>query len=111
MLAVGSRAVWPAGDAAQALRAKLPADVAGRIVPESDWTRPGVRIDAVLHHGDTDALRAVCVQVADRDGPIVGVQGLRRGETAVALDRLVVERSLSVNTAAAGGNASLMAIG
>jgi RHH-type proline utilization regulon transcriptional repressor/proline dehydrogenase/delta 1-pyrroline-5-carboxylate dehydrogenase len=29
----------------------------------------------------------------------------------VALERLVVERALSINTAAAGGNASLMTIG
>ena len=27
------------------------------------------------------------------------------GETAIALERLVIERALSVNTAAAGGNA------
>jgi RHH-type transcriptional regulator, proline utilization regulon repressor / proline dehydrogenase / delta 1-pyrroline-5-carboxylate dehydrogenase len=29
----------------------------------------------------------------------------------VPLERLVVERSLSINTAAAGGNASLMTLG
>jgi len=32
------------------------------------------------------------------------------GETAIPIDRLVIERSLSINTAAAGGNASLMTI-
>ena len=36
---------------------------------------------------------------------------LRPGERDVPLERLVLERSLSVNTAAAGGNASLMTIG
>jgi RHH-type proline utilization regulon transcriptional repressor/proline dehydrogenase/delta 1-pyrroline-5-carboxylate dehydrogenase len=40
-----------------------------------------------------------------------GVQGLSQGETNIALERLVIERALSVNTAAAGGNASLMTIG
>ena len=34
-----------------------------------------------------------------------------RGETNILLERLWLERSLSVNTAAAGGNASLMTIG
>ena len=34
-----------------------------------------------------------------------------RGETNLLLERLLIERSLSVNTAAAGGNASLMTIG
>ncbi|MGL5696375.1 MAG: proline dehydrogenase, partial [Plesiomonas shigelloides] len=32
-------------------------------------------------------------------------------ETNLLLERLWVERSLSINTAAAGGNASLMTIG
>ena len=32
------------------------------------------------------------------------------GDRQIALERLLVERSLSVNTAAAGGNASLMSL-
>jgi RHH-type proline utilization regulon transcriptional repressor/proline dehydrogenase/delta 1-pyrroline-5-carboxylate dehydrogenase len=47
---------------------------------------------------------------APRPGPIVGVDGLRPGETAIALERLVIERALSINTAAAGGNATLMTL-
>ena len=46
--------------------------------------------------------------MALRPGAIVGVVGLQPGETHIPLERLVVERSLSINTAAAGGNASLM---
>jgi len=46
-----------------------------------------------------------------RPGAIVSLQGLVPGEANIVLDRLVLERSLSVNTAAAGGNASLMTIG
>ncbi|GKK48211.1 hypothetical protein AB3M40_17170 [Klebsiella variicola] len=56
-------------------------------------------------------LRELCEQVAARDGAIVSVQGFARGETNLLLERLYIERSLSVNTAAAGGNASLMTIG
>ncbi len=37
-------------------------------------------------------------------------RGLRPGETAIALERLVIERALSINTAAAGGNATLMTL-
>ena len=40
-----------------------------------------------------------------RDGAIVSVQGFARGESNILLERLYIERSLSVNTAAAGGNA------
>jgi len=67
--------------------------------------------DAAIYHGDSDQLRAICEQVAARDGAIISVQGFARGETAIVLERLYLERSLSVNTAAAGGNASLMTIG
>jgi RHH-type proline utilization regulon transcriptional repressor/proline dehydrogenase/delta 1-pyrroline-5-carboxylate dehydrogenase len=65
----------------------------------------------VLQHGSATQLQASCEALALRPGAIVSVQGLVPGEADIALDRLVLERSLSVNTAAAGGNASLMTIG
>jgi len=80
------------------------------IAVATDWTSPTVRFDAVLHHGSPAELLDVGRRLATRPGPIVGVDGLRTGETAIALERLVVERALSVNTAAAGGNATLMTL-
>ena len=50
-------------------------------------------------------------QAAQRKGAIVSVHGLNKGETDIPLERLLIEHALSVNTAAAGGNASLMTIG
>ena len=111
VLAVGGSAVWPEADMTKALFARLPKDIQARIKLVSDWNKDEVVFDAVLHHGHSDQLRAVCQQVAKRAGAIVGVQGLSQGETNIALERLVIERALSVNTAAAGGNASLMTIG
>jgi RHH-type proline utilization regulon transcriptional repressor/proline dehydrogenase/delta 1-pyrroline-5-carboxylate dehydrogenase len=111
VLAVGSQALWVDGEDAARLHARLPETLRARIRRVADWQRGDVAFDAVLHHGDGDHLREVCRQVAQRGGPIVGVTGLARGDTALPLERLVVERALSVNTAAAGGNASLMTIG
>ncbi|WP_027476121.1 trifunctional transcriptional regulator/proline dehydrogenase/L-glutamate gamma-semialdehyde dehydrogenase [Curvibacter gracilis] len=108
VLAVGSQAVWP--DSAQALLQRLPDAVQGRVVLCSDWTRPETHFDAVLHQGEPAALRQVALRVAQRPGPIVGITGLLPGEVAIPLERLWVERALSVNTAAAGGNASLMTL-
>jgi len=108
VLAVGSQAVWP--DKAQALLQRLPDVVQGRIVLCSDWTRPETHFDAVLHHGEPAALRQVALRVAQRPGPIVGITGLLPGDAAIPLERLLVERALSVNTAAAGGNANLMTL-
>ncbi|MCK0209561.1 trifunctional transcriptional regulator/proline dehydrogenase/L-glutamate gamma-semialdehyde dehydrogenase [Starkeya koreensis] len=75
----------------------------------------GAAFDAVLFEGDGDALRQLNETIAGRDGPIVLVHGLApdalaRGEL-YPLDLLMLERSVSTNTAAAGGNASLMTIG
>ncbi|CAB3765181.1 trifunctional transcriptional regulator/proline dehydrogenase/L-glutamate gamma-semialdehyde dehydrogenase [Paraburkholderia humisilvae] len=72
--------------------------------------------DAVLFEGDSDELLTLTKEVAKRPGPIVSVQGvaaraLESGDEDYALERLLTERSVSVNTAAAGGNANLMTIG
>ena len=108
VLAAGSKAVWPAD--ATALRERLPELVRERIDKVDDWRASEARFDAVLHHGSAEALLAVVRAVAERPGPIVAVEGSRPGETALALERLVVERAVSINTAAAGGNATLMTL-
>ena len=109
VLAVGAQALWPAD--AQYDWAGLPVELLTHIAITPDWRAPGVDFDAVLLHGDAaDALNAQRV-LAARPGPIVGLTVLRPGATDVPLARLLTERSTSVNTAAAGGNASLMTLG
>ncbi|RJG04613.1 trifunctional transcriptional regulator/proline dehydrogenase/L-glutamate gamma-semialdehyde dehydrogenase [Noviherbaspirillum sedimenti] len=110
-LAVGSALLWPDEQPARALQAQLPPAVRERIRMVADWRADAAHFDAVMHHGDSDQLRAVCEQLVQRTGPIVGVIGLARGVSAIPLERLLIERVVSVNTAAAGGNASLMTIG
>jgi RHH-type proline utilization regulon transcriptional repressor/proline dehydrogenase/delta 1-pyrroline-5-carboxylate dehydrogenase len=108
VLAVGSRAIWPA--AAQALLQRLPQPVQACVSLADDWSAPEVAFDAVLLHGAAPALAEVRSRLAARPGPIVNVERFAPGDAAIALERLVVERSVSINTAAAGGNATLMTI-
>ncbi|EKM5065510.1 trifunctional transcriptional regulator/proline dehydrogenase/L-glutamate gamma-semialdehyde dehydrogenase [Cronobacter turicensis] len=107
----GSRVLWVDEPLQRTLAKQLPAAVNAII----DFAKPDVLFsqffDAVIYHGDSDQLRALSEKVAAREGAIVSVQGFARGETNLLLERLWLERSLSVNTAAAGGNASLMTIG
>ncbi|MDC7718960.1 trifunctional transcriptional regulator/proline dehydrogenase/L-glutamate gamma-semialdehyde dehydrogenase [Vogesella sp. DC21W] len=64
-------------------------------------------VAAVLYAGpDAEVLRQT---LARRDGALIPLLLVERG--GYNLHRLVVERALSVNTTAAGGNASLMSIG
>ncbi|HSX71519.1 MAG TPA: hypothetical protein VLF16_11365, partial [Pseudomonas sp.] len=108
-LAIGSHALLP--ESQRELLAALPKEVQKRVATVADWTSLEAEFDAILHHGDSDQLREVSQQAARRKGAIVSVHGLNRGETDIPLERLLIEHALSVNTAAAGGNASLMTIG
>ena len=106
VLAVGSRALWPAQ--ARALHDALPAEVRARIdLHEQVDTQA---FDVALVHGDAPARLALAARLASRPGPVVPLCALRSGDLQVPLERLVTERTLSVNTAAAGGNAALMAL-
>lgn len=108
-MAVGAKPLWPVAQQAEA--AALSDDATRHIGWVQDWRAPQALFDAVLHHGSADSLLAVQQNLAQRAGPIVGVWHGAPGERDIALERLVIERSVSVNTAAAGGNASLMALG
>ena len=66
--------------------------------------------DAVLHHGSEQQLQQLQRQIAARQGAIVGITHLKPLQQDIALERLVIERAISINTAAAGGNASLMTL-
>jgi RHH-type proline utilization regulon transcriptional repressor/proline dehydrogenase/delta 1-pyrroline-5-carboxylate dehydrogenase len=106
VLAVGSRAVWPLS--AQALHAQLPVAVQSQLMLEE--IANGHPVDAALLHGDAPTTLRWQAQLAQRPGAIVTLTALRPGDAAVPLARLVSERSISTNTAAAGGNASLMTL-
>lgn len=92
------------------IRGQLPEAIQKHIQLVKDWQKTDTHFDTVLYHGDSDQLAEVCRIVATRKGPIISVHGFARAETNIPLERLLIERSISVNTAAAGGNASLMTI-
>ncbi|MFZ4832021.1 trifunctional transcriptional regulator/proline dehydrogenase/L-glutamate gamma-semialdehyde dehydrogenase [Rouxiella sp. Mn2063] len=109
--ATGCRVLWPEAQLQREIFNTLPKDVQARIDFTKDWQSSTIAFDAVIYHGDADQLRQLGETIAQRSGPIVSIQGFARGEDNLLLERLLVERSLSVNTAAAGGNANLMTIG
>ncbi|HWL29583.1 MAG TPA: trifunctional transcriptional regulator/proline dehydrogenase/L-glutamate gamma-semialdehyde dehydrogenase, partial [Burkholderiaceae bacterium] len=111
--ACGNRAMFLDTPAAQAWRAGAGAGTNVTLVTD-DMVDEAV-FQGVLFEGDGDDLRAWNERIAARNGPILIVQGLTpdalASGAAYTLEQLVAERSSSVNTAAAGGNASLMSIG
>src|SRR5690606_15082121 len=107
VLAVGSRAVWNADDpTAAALFRRLPAAVQACVTLSVQWQVEDY--DAALHEGDRASLLALQHTLAQREGAIVPLTTLLAEDAVVPLERLVIERALSIDTTAAGGNASLM---
>ncbi|WP_332673789.1 trifunctional transcriptional regulator/proline dehydrogenase/L-glutamate gamma-semialdehyde dehydrogenase [Aromatoleum sp.] len=105
-LATGNRIVFGDDEAARALLAVLPPAVAAHVEIDADWAAGSFA--ALLFDGPDASADAWRRRLAARDGPI---RALVRPQPIYDPARLVVERSLSINTAAAGGNASLMAMG
>ncbi|MFN4163936.1 MAG: trifunctional transcriptional regulator/proline dehydrogenase/L-glutamate gamma-semialdehyde dehydrogenase [Ferrovibrio sp.] len=70
--------------------------------------KPGTSSSAVLFEGDSDALLELTRQLAEDSDTVLPVYV---AAPDYPLHGLLAERSVSTNTAAAGGNASLMSIG
>ena len=64
--------------------------------------------DAVLFEGSASDARAIRLRLAAQDGPLVALIVARNGVYDTA--RLVCERTLTINTTASGGNASLLSL-
>jgi len=95
-----------------ALHASLPSTLRALARPLAELDAADFDI-AIVQVG-SDYLRGWSRRLAQRDGAIVTIVACAPGDRrygSIPLERLFVERSLSVNTAAAGGNASLMTIG
>lgn len=110
VLASGCHAILVNSNFSQKYYQQLPDLIRKHITLTEHWDDNAVNINAIIFHGDSDQLRDVCQKVAQRKGAILSVQGFSRGETGLLLERLLHERALSINTTAAGGNASLMTI-
>jgi RHH-type transcriptional regulator, proline utilization regulon repressor / proline dehydrogenase / delta 1-pyrroline-5-carboxylate dehydrogenase len=112
ILATGNDAIVSPGEAL-ALKA-LPPELAHRVTM-SFYPLDAPALAGALFEGETEALVAALHHLADRPGPIVRIQALTPARLAAGEDYnladLVEECAIATNIAAAGGNASLMAIG
>ncbi|MDE1917839.1 MAG: trifunctional transcriptional regulator/proline dehydrogenase/L-glutamate gamma-semialdehyde dehydrogenase [Sphingomonadales bacterium] len=103
VLATGNSAVL----SEERMPAGLPASVAARL--STDVTSP---LAAALIEGEPKEILAVTQQLAALPGSIVSPHAVAVGEVGrYPLDALLEEVTISTNTTAAGGNASLMMIG
>lgn len=114
ILACGNDVVAVGAEHHRAVLQALPADAAARVEDVPDLSAAG-DVRAILFEGDAERLSVLSAAVAARPGSILSIQArtpeaLARGDVYEAAG-LVEEVSTAINTAAAGGNASLMSIG
>jgi RHH-type proline utilization regulon transcriptional repressor/proline dehydrogenase/delta 1-pyrroline-5-carboxylate dehydrogenase len=114
-LATGNQLVIDAASGLQGSLSGLPAAAAARVSWTSNWEGDGP-FSGALVEGEAERVLAVNRRIAQLPGPLVLVQSATTAELAAdphayCLNWLLEEVSTSVNTAAAGGNASLMTIG
>ncbi|MFK4824637.1 trifunctional transcriptional regulator/proline dehydrogenase/L-glutamate gamma-semialdehyde dehydrogenase [Paenochrobactrum sp. BZR 588] len=115
VLATGNDAVFDGASPLRGTLKDLPASLNARIRWVSDWKQSGSYAGALVE-GDAEQVRAANQAIATLCGPLVLTQAASSEELAVHADSyclnwLMEEVSTSINTTAAGGNASLMAIG
>ncbi|MDX3907300.1 MAG: trifunctional transcriptional regulator/proline dehydrogenase/L-glutamate gamma-semialdehyde dehydrogenase [Pigmentiphaga sp.] len=106
-LAVGGHVLWPSSETTASLRTSLPTEVAAHIFLVDLATATP---DVAIVHATGSRLLGITRQLAARKGAIVPVVDLAPGDANIPLHRLLVERSISINTTATGGNATLLAM-
>ncbi len=112
ILATGNDAVVSPGESLELKR--LPLELSHRITM-AFFPLDAPALAGALFEGEGDALVDMMRRLAARPGPIVRLQALTPARLAAGEDydlaELVEESAIATNTAAAGGNASLMTIG
>lgn len=115
VLATGNSAVIDEASGLRSVLRDLPASVVARAVWSTDWQSDAPFAGALVE-GDGERLVDINKKLAALPGPLVLTQAassaqLVQNADCYCLNWLLEEVSTSINTTAAGGNASLMAIG
>jgi RHH-type proline utilization regulon transcriptional repressor/proline dehydrogenase/delta 1-pyrroline-5-carboxylate dehydrogenase len=107
VLATGNHALLADGPVSCALVDRLPPALSQQLRIEPDWIHAPIAV--ALYAGPVENAHLLRNELAARDGarvPLITARG-----KDFPLYRLMAERVVSVNTTAAGGNASLMTLG
>lgn len=115
-LATGNDIVIDEASGLKSALIDLPATLKARISWTKDWDHGALPLAGALLEGDAETILSLNQRIAARNGPLLLTQALTtemlaEGAQGYCLNWLLEEVSTSINTTAAGGNASLMSIG
>ena len=107
-------AVWANGSQAVVMEhpafaeLNLPAEVNKRIRWISQWQQAPSSLQTILLHGEPEDCLRLQYELAKQNGALIRIVKLVSGDPLIPMEALINERSISINTAAAGGNTGLM---
>lgn len=109
---IGSKALWLEEKLYRNTYTILPKEITNiiRFVNPQDIFDKNRLFDTILYHGDTSKMREICTKIANQSEIIIPVYGFSKGQTKLFLERFILEKTLSINTTAVGGNTSLITL-
>ncbi|MDQ1237498.1 MAG: trifunctional transcriptional regulator/proline dehydrogenase dehydrogenase/L-glutamate gamma-semialdehyde [Wigglesworthia glossinidia] len=88
----------------------LPKSIMQNVVLVPNWKRENINFDLVFFHGNPENLKDILKILSERPGPVITVHSYSESERKIFLERFLIEKTISTNTTAAGGNTTLLNI-
>ncbi|MCV2524652.1 MAG: trifunctional transcriptional regulator/proline dehydrogenase/L-glutamate gamma-semialdehyde dehydrogenase [Candidatus Lightella neohaematopini] len=88
----------------------LPELIRNTILVINDWLSKSIIIDTIIIHSNNVGLKHLIKFISEskKEEPLVNIQNYNFGDHKISLERLLLERTISINTAAVGGNTTLI---
>ncbi|WP_370931861.1 trifunctional transcriptional regulator/proline dehydrogenase/L-glutamate gamma-semialdehyde dehydrogenase [Bartonella sp. DGB1] len=110
ILSINAKVIFEKKEHILSIYNDLPEELKSSITLTDNWLDDNVNINSVIYHGSAESLPELAQKIASKNGEIISIQRIDHGKSNIKLERLFLEHSESINTAAAGGNVSLMTI-
>ncbi|BAC24580.1 putA [Wigglesworthia glossinidia endosymbiont of Glossina brevipalpis] len=107
---IGGKAILSHNPITQKIFSILPQSVLKNVILIPNWKREDSMFDIVLFHGDELQLKEVLEILSKKRGPVINVHSHKNGDKKIFLEKLLIERTISLNTTAAGGNTTLLSM-
>lgn len=107
---LGGKSILSHTPVSQKIFSALPQSLMKNIILVPNWKRENVHFDSVCFHGSSEDLKDILKFLSEKPGPVITVHSHVTGERKIYLERFLIERTISTNTTAAGGNTTLLNI-
>lgn len=107
---IGGKSILSHTPVSQKIFSILPKSLMQNVILVPNWKREHVNFDSICFHGSPEELKDILKFLSERPGPVITVHSHATGARKMFLERFLIERTISTNTTAAGGNTTLLNI-